>query len=106
MTSVTSRLYYDAHLLIIEGHAGSAEKGRDLVCAAISALAVTLVACLRDREADGQVILRRCVVRDGYVCVEAAPAPGADEPVRAVFETVVTGLRLLADCYPDYVRMD
>lgn len=106
MTSVTSRLYYDAHLLIIEGHAGSAEKGRDLVCAAVSALAVTLVACLRDREADGQVILRRCVVRDGYVCVEAAPATENEEPLRAVFETVVTGLRLLADCYPDYVRMD
>ena len=106
MTSVTGRRYYDAHLLIIEGHAGSAEKGRDLVCAAVSALAVTLVACLRDREADGQVTLRRCVVRDGYVCVEAEPSPDGADDVRAVFETVVTGLRLLADCYPDHVRMD
>ena len=106
MTTVCYRRYYDGHLLIIDGHAGSGTKGEDIVCAAVSALAFTLLNCLKDEEAQGNVKLKREIVRDGYFCVEAHALGGNDEKTEIIFNTVLTGLYAVADEYPEYVKTE
>lgn len=106
MISICSRRYYDGHLLIIEGHAGCGVKGEDIVCAAVSALAFTLLNCLDDEEAQGNVKLKRRVVRDGYFCIEAHALGGSDEKIGIITDTVLTGLYAVADEYPEYVKTE
>ena len=106
MTRFCYRKYYDGHLLIAEGHSGFGTKGNDIVCAAVSALIFTLINCLKNEEADGSVKLKREIVRDGYFCVEAHPHGGNEERIDTVFQTILTGLYMTADEYPEYVKFE
>ena len=73
MTKIFYREYYDRYLLIVEGHSGFGEKGKDIVCSAVSILVYTLLNMLKDEESDKHLILRREVINDGYFCVEVEP---------------------------------
>lgn len=81
--------------LEICGHAGYAEKGRDIVCAAVTALAGTLEQCMKEA-GEGS-----CEWKEGETCFTAS----GTENLRPCFETVVTGLRMLAEEFPDYVSI-
>ena len=70
--------------LTLSGHAGSAEAGRDLVCAALSALMYTAAAQPGARSAMGE----------GW-CVIAAD--------RAALAAVCRGFGLLAESFPRHV---
>lgn len=73
----------------LEGHAGTAGYGADLVCAAVSALVYTLEESLRQTGG-----LREAVLEPGYARVLGrGPA----------VEVVAQGLRLLAACRPEAV---
>ncbi len=90
-------IHYDKKdiILKISGHAGYAEKGRDIVCAAVTALAGTLEQC--EQEAgEGS-----CEWKEGVTCFTAT----GTENLRPCFETVVTGLGMLAEEFPDYVTI-
>ena len=75
----------------LEGHAGSDVYGRDLVCAAVSALVLTLAEAVKDKPG-AEVILSpgSCHIRSG---------PEAE----AAFDCICKGFALLAEKYPDYV---
>ena len=81
--------------LEIIGHAGYAEKGKDIVCAAITALACTLERCI-DKAREGS-----CEWKEGETCFTAE----GTKNLRPCFETVVTGLQLMAEEFPDYVTI-
>ena len=81
--------------LQIAGHAGYAEKGRDIVCAAVTALAGTLERCMKEA-GEGS-----CEWKEGETCFTAS----GTENLRPCFETVVTGLKMLAEEFPDYVTI-
>ena len=81
--------------LQIAGHAGYAEKGRDIVCAAVTALAGTLERCMKEA-GEGS-----CEWKEGETCFTAS----GTENLRPCFETVVTGLRMLAEEFPEYVSI-
>ncbi len=81
--------------LKISGHAGYAEKGSDIVCAAVTALAGTLERCMK-KAGEGC-----CEWKEGETCFTAS----GTENLRPCFETVVTGLRMLAEEFPDYVTI-
>ena len=81
-------------ILEISGHAGYAEKGSDIVCAAVTALAGTLERCMEEA-GEGS-----CEWKEGETRFTAS----GTENLRPCFETVVTGLRMLAEEFPDYVR--
>ena len=81
--------------LQIAGHAGYAEKGRDIVCAAVTALAGTLERCMKEA-GEGS-----CDWKEGETCFTAS----GTENLRPCFETVVTGLKMLAEEFPDYVTI-
>ena len=75
----------------LEGHAGSDVYGRDLVCAAVSALVLTLAANVEGME--GAEIFLEAGNSQVQCGLEAAE----------VFDCVCKGFALLAKKYPDYV---
>lgn len=79
--------------LTVEGHAGYAPKGQDIVCAAVSALMYALIGAL---EETGNV--KEAVLRPGYAAVEAKTATTAFAPIRC-------GLMQLAERYGDHVSV-
>lgn len=81
--------------LTAHGHAGYATKGQDIVCAAVSALMQTL-AYSTDSKTGG---MRGDCVPELIVQADAA------EENAAKFELVVDGLYLLAQQYPENVRL-
>ena len=106
MTTVFYREYYDRYLLIVEGHASFSEKGKDIVCSAVSILVYTLLNMLKDEESDQRLKLKREIVRDGYFCVEIEPFDFSKNRTKGIIDTVVMGLALLNQEYPENVRLE
>lgn len=86
----------------MEGHAGQAEKGQDIVCAGASAILYALVYGL-----DQIGALDECDLESGKAMVSAEtgedgePTPEA----RGMLRMAVAGLDLITTKYPDYVHM-
>ena len=90
MIQVTYNEVGDEMILWAEGHAGYAEKGKDIVCAAVSVLMQTLA-----------YSIGTCMMDDGRgLSVQAHQS--CDN--MAKFELVTDGLILLAKQYPENVR--
>ena len=89
--------------LDLRGHALSAPKGQDLVCAAASALAFTAEAALRE-EADR--FYPRVVRRPGEMRIAGEPAEGSRRACRRLMDTIWIGFELLARDYPDCVSAE
>ncbi|PDO10229.1 MAG: hypothetical protein BLM47_08220 [Candidatus Reconcilbacillus cellulovorans] len=86
----------------VSGHAGYAERGRDIVCAAVSAVTVGTVNAV---EALTGIRLR---TRVGDGRLEASlpdDAARRDERVQLLLESMVVMLRSIAESYGEYVRL-
>ena len=83
-----------------KGHAGYAEEGYDIICAAVSILTTTCANALESVAG----IKGKATVDDGYmqVLIEKGQA-GHDTQV--IFRTVLQGLRDLEDAYPEYLQL-
>ncbi len=101
MTNITyfTKPEHDFFYLKVDGHAGYAEKGGDIVCAAVSALACTLSARVMDTTGEACYDIyadkehgRMLISASGKQAMEA-------------FETVLTGLKEVAFAYPEYVSV-
>ena len=79
-------------LLEIDGHAGYAEKGEDIVCAAVSALACSLAAYVSGIEERG----------DGHMRFSAGKMSSR---ARGAFDCVYGGFAMLAHKYPAHVTL-
>lgn len=84
--------------LTIEGHAGYAEPGKDIVCAGVTALTQTLIKSIEDLTEDK---------------IEYDISPGrADikfrnlsEKAKALVDSFFVGIRLIADEFPENIRI-
>lgn len=83
--------------LRVEGHAGSDERGKDIVCAAVSAVSVGAVNCLDDRESCYAISV-------GKGLLECQVLEEVSVHDRVVLEVVRRELFDLADTYPDYIQ--
>ena len=88
------RARFTHNRLTLLGHAGYAEKGQDIVCAAASALVYALIGTLEDADNVAEL-----VIRPGTVTVAAKK----DDPA---FTVVRRGLAQLAGRYPGYVAVE
>ena len=93
--------------LELDGHADYAPAGQDIVCAAVSILTHSLIGALQELEAkyglaqvewsgnqaEGSMRIR------GRVCWANLSV------IRAYFEMAVTGLRMLAEEYPEHIEL-
>ena len=90
--------------ILVDGHAGSAEKGEDLICAAISTLANTLQAVLtiQDEMHGGTVWNKEKPFFHAWV--------KSDTDLKAqafvIMETIATGYAVLAEQSPEYVTFE
>lgn len=90
------RVRFQKNALEAAGHAGSAPKGEDLVCAAFSMLVFTLEANLRQIDPPGLEIISR----PGEVKIRWEESKKAEEALRFT----QNGVRLLAEKYPQWVE--
>ena len=88
------------------GHAGYAEKGKDIVCAGVSALLFTVEDCLNQMYTwDKLVQVPQIQLEPGDVKMECEPTLAAQGEAELLFRFLETGCRLLAEEYPEYIQV-
>ena len=100
-------IYYRKYnRLAVTGHAGSAEKGHDLVCASASMLAYTLAANVANMADNGQVRQPIIKTEEGNTEISCSPRHNLKASVTLVFDSVCVGFDLLAHEYPEYISYE
>ena len=93
--------------LTVEGHAGQADVGQDVVCAAVSILAFTTAQVLKIMDESGEFANHPTLdLENGDATISCC----ADDDttfmnVLQTFFTIAMGYRLLAHNYPQYVEI-
>ena len=94
-----------AHEIIVSGHAGFADHGEDIVCAAVSVLTISILNGLTEivgRKDLGEVI------EEGYVRFIVPEIN--DEPTKLKTETLIStyllGIRGIKEAYGDYIQFE
>ena len=83
--------------LEVKGHANSAPYGQDLVCAAVSAILTGCTNAIQDEKAF------HLDVSEGHYKLEAIDSLSPHD--EAVVETIITGLKTIADEYDKFVSI-
>lgn len=86
--------------LTVRGHAGFSRYGSDIVCAAASMLAFTLAQAAQELT-PGATAQSGC----GAFCLRLAPQSAKTARAQTMMQTIGAGYRLLAERYPEYVRV-
>ena len=102
MLNVTFTTEGEKLSLRLEGHAGYAEIGKDIVCASASILAYTLAAIVENHGIDTYINLESGDTTIECVCTDH---PLMDV-IRDAFNFANVGYSLLAHNYPQYVRLN
>ena len=89
--------------LTVEGHAGSGEPGRDLICASASILALTLGANVGHMADSGCVTEPIVKLEEGNAEISCKAKARYRESVRQTFMSVCVGFEILATKWPDYI---
>lgn len=87
--------------VLIEGHAGYAKEGQDIVCAAVSILTAVLVQKIRDMELETYERKEA----PGKLEIKIAPEKEREKEIETIMDTIKTGLLLLETKYPKNVRV-
>lgn len=82
----------------VEGHAGYAELGKDIVCAAISALVQAFAASVEELTTDEI----KCEFGAGKALIQYGDL---SERAQVLMDSFFVGCRMVADNYPDNVRL-
>ena len=82
----------------VKGHAGYDAKGKDIVCAAVSALTYTLKTALESLSDD----VIRCIDGDGYTSIKFEELTDVGKLLVDAFFLGILGVE---EEYPEYVRL-
>lgn len=84
----------------VDGHAGSGPEGHDLVCAAVSALALTLAGNVSYMEA--QEAVRNVVIKleEGNAEIKCTAYRQYKDSVEQIYRAICVGFELLSTKYP------
>ena len=101
---------FDERVLCIEakGHAGYAEAGKDIVCASVSILMYTLAQSIIELRKRGMFEGDPTIELEEGDAIIKCKCDGYDTFVVAYqnFEMIEDGFNILADNYPQYVRLE
>ena len=92
----------------IEGHAGYARHGKDIVCAGISALTIALteaVNCIL-KPSDADEIMFSFADGEFYLNIEGVKSSDVYKTVRSVFLMFQLGLSKIAGSYPENIILN
>lgn len=86
----------------VKGHAGFGKSGRDIICAAVSAVAYTAVGAL-----DELVGIKNYTEHEGYMKCTIPSDVGQDNKptVRIILETMAIGFKQIEYSYEKYVSV-
>lgn len=93
--------------MTLQGHAGAAKKGEDLVCAGATTLAYTLGQAVQEMYQMG--LLRRkprVCLQEGWAEILATPRATALAEGLMAFWTVQAGAAVLGKSFPEYVQLE
>ena len=93
-------------LLQVSGHAGAAPRGKDLVCCGVSVLVQTLAQRVLDLYTEGLLQeFPETILSPADSCVAAKALPETVQLVGQTFAVILTGLRMLAEQYPQFITI-
>lgn len=92
------QIYMDGYKIIVEGHAGFAPPGQDIVCAGVSALSQALVQAL-DVLAPGEAVFH---IEPGKVVIQFQTH---SEKSRLLARSFFIGTEMIAQAYPENVSL-
>jgi uncharacterized protein YsxB (DUF464 family) len=89
----------------VQGHAGAAEYGEDIVCAAVSMLVINAINSAEHLL--GVTLATDDDVAPGDVksSIPVLADQTADDKLQLLLEAMVLGLNQVADTYPDFVKV-
>ena len=90
----------------IQGHAGSGPIGHDLVCAGVSALALTLAGNVSYMEAQEAVYGVSIKLEEGNAEIKCSPYRQYKNSVEQVYRSICVGFELLATKYPENISYE
>lgn len=98
--------YRQYNRVTVKGHAGSGPEGHDLVCSAVSALALTLAGNVSYMEA--QEAVRNVVInlKEGDAEIQCTAYRRYKDSVEQVYRAICVGFELLATKYPSNISYD
>lgn len=99
------KYYRKYNRVTITGHAESGEHGKDLVCAACSALAYTLAANVSNLSDNGLVRVESIKLEPGNAEIWAK-ANSSKALVSRIIEAICVGFEIIATEYPQYVSYE
>ena len=94
------------HRVAVNGHANSGEFGHDLVCAACSAIAVTIGENVEAMKRSGPVRVGTVTYGYGEALVCCTPVSRYNNLVTVIFDAICMGFDRLAKEYPDYITYE
>ena len=103
---IKAKVFWDKKRLVgfdIQGHADYAPHGEDIVCSAVSILAITTVNSLLEQV--GQVLVKS---DDGLVSVKLPDDLNEEQRLKAqvILKTLLIGLNGVSLEYPQYVMLE
>lgn len=102
MIDVRFQLYEEHFIsLTVSGHAYADEPGKDLVCAAVSTLAQTLVNAVESVGVLAENAMN-CELENGFLHFEIDKSV-TSEAIDIVFKTILIGIEGIQNTYPKYV---
>ena len=98
--------YRQYNRVTVEGHAGSGPEGHDLVCSAVSALALTLagnVSYMETQEAVRNVVIK---LDEGNAEIQCTAYRRYKDSVEQIYRAICVGFELLATKYPENISYE
>lgn len=88
----------------VEGHAGYAPDGDDILCASISILTYTYAQVVQNYEQD--MIDKSTIILDkGNAHIFCYPSRKARRDIKAALDTITVGFKLLEFNFPEFVSL-
>lgn len=91
--------------LAVKGHAGAAPKGEDLICAGVTALVEGLNIALEEMDTRGLLAGGDAKLEEGEAVFQAFGKEGYEMAVFGAMLTAASGLRWMAENFPEFVEM-
>lgn len=85
------------------GHAGQGAPGHDLVCAAVSALVLTLAGNVASLATQNALREHKLQLKEGDACIRCVPVPRMRAVTTLIFDSVCSGFELLETLYPENI---
>ena len=93
--------------LKLQGHAGAAACGQDLVCAAVTGLAYALAQRLTELDRSGALQKPPMIrLEAGDALISTLPKEENEPLVQENFNLIQSGLQLLQTHYPDHIKVN